>query len=103
MVPPNSGCGWQTTAARAGGRSCAEGLQRIASRRPAGPSRKKLRESWEALIDASQKIFQCNASGKKGRGQAEAARGLGLQSFSGANQAPAARGRRASIDLSAEQ
>src|SRR5712692_9604760 len=50
--------------AASGDRWCAgpEGVQRIDSRRPAGPSRKKLREAWAAAIDAPQRVFQCSAS-----------------------------------------
>ena len=43
-VPPNRGCGWQTTAANRGRAPCA-GVHKTASSFPAGPARKKFLDS----------------------------------------------------------
>src|SRR2546421_5164492 len=66
MVPPKRGCGWQTTAA-SGERAEEDGVQRIASRRPAGPSRKKLRDSCVLVIDAPWTNLKFSASTEKDR------------------------------------
>src|SRR5260370_4424184 len=63
IVPPKSGCGWARTAA-SGGCGLPAGVQRIASRRPAGPSKKKLRESC-MVIDTPWTDLQFSARKKK--------------------------------------
>src|SRR5579863_4094795 len=48
MVPPNSGCGWDTTAAMLG--VTAAGVHSTASSFPAGPDKKKFLDSCVELI-----------------------------------------------------
>src|SRR4030095_10034017 len=56
MVPPKSGCGWQTTAAMIG--AAAGGVQSTASILPADPCRKKFVDSCVELIAGSHSLHE---------------------------------------------